>query len=119
MFIHAQLLFILYAANLFLYREMFLFLIMVTDEEKFACCSTDVSSLLNGFCIHDKPLTGANNGSNLEKVEFATIINGKLVYDNGESDSTVFAGLVTYEIATAIYVLRKITKAIMVNDYFI
>ena len=31
-------------------------------------------------------------------MEFANIINGRLVYDSGEADSTVFAGLVAYKI---------------------
>ena len=35
-------------------------------------------------------------GGNLEKVQFARIINGKLMYDSGESDSTVFEGLNTF-----------------------
>ena len=33
------------------------------------------------------------NGINMEKVQFGRIIDGKLKYDDGESDSTVFPGL--------------------------
>ena len=38
---------------------------------------------------------GTGNNGSLEKIQFARIINGILVYDNGESDSTVYPGLYT------------------------
>ena len=44
-------------------------------------------------------LAGTGEVGGLEKIQFARIINGMLVYDNGESGSTVYPGLATYIIA--------------------
>ena len=38
-------------------------------------------------------LAGTGEVGGLEKIQFARIINGMLVYDNGESDSTVYPGI--------------------------
>lgn len=43
---------------------------------------------------------GTDKTSSLEKIPFARIINGILVYDSGESASTIYTGLyiATYDI---------------------
>lgn len=47
--------------------------------------------------------TGAAEGNNLEKVQFGRIIDGRLIYDSGESVSTVFRGLNAIDLAYFIY----------------
>ena len=39
---------------------------------------------------------GTGENGSLNKMQFARIINGALVYDSGESDSTVYPGLYSY-----------------------
>jgi len=41
-------------------------------------------------------ITVTDEDGNLEKVQFGRLNNGKLIYDSGESDSTVFKGLAIY-----------------------
>ena len=71
---------------------------MVTDLDKFDCFSTEVSCMPTWFLtscanyIH----AGTGEGGSLERVQFARIINGNLVYDNGESASTVNPGSYSY-----------------------
>lgn len=75
---------------------MLLFLTMVIDQEKLECCNTDVSTVnmvFQEFCNNNYQITDTGEDGNLEKVQFGRIINGTLLYDNGESDSTVFKGL--------------------------
>ena len=51
-------------------------------------------NVINLHCTLIIIITGSANSINLEKVEFGKIINGTLVYNGEESDSTVFKGLV-------------------------
>ena len=71
---------------------MFLFFLMVIDQDNLDCCNTEVSnfncSQLIGM-IH--AATGKDDS--LEKIQFARIIDESLVYQSGESDSTVYPGL--------------------------
>ena len=64
---------------------------MVTDQEKFDCCSTEVSiaSVNSNIC---QSYLGTDKGGSLQKTQFARITNGRLVYEEGESDSTVYTG---------------------------
>ena len=41
-------------------------------------------------------LTGDNVTGNLSRVQFARVINGNLVYDEGKDDNFVFEGTVLY-----------------------
>lgn len=48
-------------------------------------------------------IAGVDQSSSLEKVQFGRLINGKLVYGSGESDSTVFEGLIYEWIQATVY----------------
>ena len=74
---------------------MFIFFLMVIDQDRFNCCNTEVSSIiiavkwLRYYCMY----VDAANFDGLEKVQVAKLINGEFVYNSGENDSTVYAGL--------------------------
>ena len=68
---------------------MLVLILTVTDQEKFDCCSTEVSSAISDLNLH----SGTGKGGSLQKTQFARITNGTLVYKEGESDSTVYTGL--------------------------
>ena len=64
---------------------------MVIDQGNVDCCNTEVGNfcylaVLN--CLYVR----TDNGSSLEKIQFARIIDGNLVYESGESDYTVYPG---------------------------
>ena len=66
---------------------------MVIDQGKVDCCNTEVGNFCyltvhNCLYVH----TATDNGSSLEKRQFARIIDGNLVYESGESDYTVYPG---------------------------
>lgn len=71
-------------------------MIMVIDQERSDCCSTDVSFIMwTRVHIHNNiyNCTGDGRNGNLSKEQFATIVEGKLVYDEGKDDQYVFGGM--------------------------
>ena len=45
------------------------------------------------FCILEFIYVGDDESSNLSKVQFGRIVDGKLVYDEGKNDHFVFQGM--------------------------
>ena len=71
---------------------MLIFLIMVIEKDKLDCCNTDVSiNIVYQVLVLAINFTDTEDG-NLKKVQFGRIINNKLLFDSGESDSTVYKG---------------------------
>ena len=68
---------------------------MVIDQEKLNYYNTDVSVIMYFLKLLQlwQLTTGTGEGLKLKKVQFGRIIDGKLMYESGESDFTVFEGL--------------------------
>ena len=65
---------------------------MEIDQQKFDCYNTEVSCfIISNLNWLWQLQTG--KGASVEKIQFARINDGILVYDHGESDSTVYTGL--------------------------
>ena len=71
---------------------------MVIDKDKSGCCNTDVScfSYQLIWTVYARVHKGDNMSGDLSNVQFARIINGSLVYDEGKDDDFVFEGTYSY-----------------------
>ena len=70
---------------------------MVTGLEELDYCSTDVSCIyveisMHILCTYIIIPTGEGTSGELAKVQFAQIVEGSIVYDDGKSEHDVFGG---------------------------
>ena len=74
---------------------MSFFLLMVTDQGRFDYYNTDVSCIISNLNWFIYIYAGSGVDGSLERVPFGRINNGSLVYESGESQSTIYPGIPT------------------------